>query len=206
MIETTTLYLFIGATFLLIAIPGPVVSLIMAETLKHGSRFGIAVVAGATLVSVFFLTLYILGAAPLIAALGDYLDVIKIAGIVYLFYMGLTTIIRRKQVADALVIKARKPFDAFKSAIFITASSPKTILFFAAFFPQFIDFDREVTPQLLTLSGVFILVAFTLDSTWILIARSARRLLSGSNMQERLNMLSGVILCSAAVFLIFLQT
>lgn len=206
MVETTTLFLFIGATFLLIAIPGPVVSLIMAETLKHGARYGFSVVGGTTVVGLFFLGLYIIGAAPLIVALGDYLDFIKIAGIAYLFYMGITNIIRRKQSADALVIKARKPFDAFKSSILITASSPKTILFFAAFFPQFIDFEREVTPQLLTLSGVFILVAFALDSTWVLIARSARSLLSGPNMQERLNLISGIILCFAAVFLMFIQT
>ena len=92
MIEATTLLMFIGATALLIITPGPVVGLIMAETINHGIRFGFMVAIGAATVSLLILLLYILGAAPLFAALDGYFDWIRYAGVVYLIYLGVSNI------------------------------------------------------------------------------------------------------------------
>lgn len=206
MIETTTLMMFIGATALLVATPGPVVGLIMAETLKHGMRFGFMVSLGAGTIAIVFLSLYIAGAAPLFAALEDYFDLIRYLGVAYLLYLGITSIRNAGKAHEDIHIHARKPFDAYKYALFITASSPKTILFFAAFFPQFIDNSANVTEQLIVLSGVFLVVSVSLDSCWVLIAGRARKYLSQPGMHKRLNIISGIILCIAASVLLFLKT
>lgn len=206
MVETTTLWMFIGATALLIAIPGPVVGLIISETLKHGMRFGFMVSFGAGTVGILFLTLYILGAAPLFAAFEGYFDWIRYAGVLYLLYLGLTTIKSAGDSVDDFHIHARKPVDAYKRALIITASSPKTILFFAAFFPQFIDQTRDVTGQLIILSVVFLTVSVSLDSSWVLIAGRARKYLAKPGMHRRLNIISGSILCIAASALLLINT
>ena len=204
MIETATLSLFIGATALLIATPGPVVGLIMAETLNHGMRFGFMVSLGAGTIAVVFLGLYIAGAAPIFATLEDYFDLIRYLGVIYLLYLGIITIVRSGIPPSALHIHARKPFDAYKSALVITASSPKTILFFAAFFPQFIDNSGDVTLQLIILSGVFLIVSVGMDSCWVLVAGRARSYLAKPGMHKRLNILSGSMLCIAASVLLFI--
>lgn len=206
MVETTTLLVFIGATALLIVTPGPVVGLIMAETIKHGMRFGFMVSIGAATVSLLFLILYILGAAPLFAALEGYFDWIRYAGVVYLIYLGVSSIGHAGQIQDELHIKARVPFDAFRNSLLISASNPKTILFFAAFFPQFIDNSRDITSQLITLSAVFLLVSVSLDSCWVLIAGRARNYLAKPGMHKRLNIISGSILCIAASVLLLIKT
>ncbi len=205
MVETSTLFMFIGATALLIAIPGPVVGLIMSETLKHGMRFGFMVSLGAGTIAIIFLSLYIAGAAPLFATLEDYFDLIRYLGVGYLLYLGLTSILSANKDHEEIHIQARKPFDAYKSALFITASSPKTILFFAAFFPQFIDNSVDVTEQLIVLSGVFLLTSVSMDSCWVLIAGRARKYLSLPGMHKRLDIISGCILCIAASVLLFIQ-
>lgn len=204
MIETTTLLLFIGATALLIVTPGPVVGLIMAETLNHGMRFGFMVSLGAGTIAIIFLSLYIAGAAPLFAALEDYFDLIRYLGVIYLLYLGITAIVRSGIPPNKLHIHARKPFDAYKSALIITASSPKTILFFAAFFPQFIDKTGDVTQQLIILSGVFLIVSVSMDSCWVLIAGRARTYIAKPGMHKRLNIISGSILCIAASVLLLI--
>lgn len=206
MVETTTLLMFIGATALLIATPGPVVGLIMAETIKHGMRFGFMVSIGAGTIAILFLTLYIAGAAPLFAALEEYFDLIRYAGVLYLLYLGVTAIRTAEQAPKDLHIHARKPIDAYKSALIITSTSPKTILFFAAFFPQFIDNSRDITSQLITLSAVFLVLSISMDSCWVLIAGRARKYLSKPGMHKRLNIISGTILCIAASVLLFIKT
>ena len=206
MIETTTLLMFIGATALLIATPGPVVGLIMAETLKHGMRFGFMVSLGAGTIAIVFLSLYIAGTAPLFAALEDYFDLIRYLGVAYLLYLGITSIRNAGKAQEDIHIHARKPFDAYKSALFITASSPKTILFFAAFFPQFIDNSADVIEQLIVLSAVFLATSVSMDSCWVLIAGRARKYLSQPGMHKRLNIISGTILCIAASVLLLIKT
>lgn len=204
MIETTTVLLFIGATALLVATPGPVVGLIMAETLNHGMRFGFMVSLGAGTIAIIFLGLYIAGAAPLFAALENYFDLIRYLGVIYLLYLGVTTIAKSGLASTDLHIHARKPFDAYKSALIITASSPKTILFFAAFFPQFIDETGDVTQQLMILSAVFLIVSVSMDSCWVLIAGRARTYIAKPGMYKRLNIVSGSILCIAASVLLII--
>ena len=201
MVDLPTLLLFIGATFILVATPGPIVALVLAETLKHGPKYGVAVVLGAQTVGVIILTAYILGAAPLLAALNNYIPWIQAIGIAYLFYLGLRLLLKRHETTQALNIKARVPSDAYKASLVVTASSPKTILFFAAFFPQFIDYTVEIVPQLVALSITFIILTVILDLSWVLIARTAKAALEKRGMQRKLNTISGIILIFAAVML-----
>ena len=59
--------------------------------------------------------------------------------------------------------------------------NPKSLVFFVAVFPHFVDRTRgSVTVQLLTLGAIFSVMAFLSDSTWGLIAGTAREWLSGS--------------------------
>lgn len=59
--------------------------------------------------------------------------------------------------------------------------NPKSLVFFAAVFPHFVNRAAgDVTGQLLILGGLFCVLAFCSDSTWGIIAGTAREWLSGS--------------------------
>jgi threonine/homoserine/homoserine lactone efflux protein len=59
--------------------------------------------------------------------------------------------------------------------------NPKSLVFFVAVFPHFVDRARgDVTLQLLVLGGLFSVMAFCSDSTWGIIAGTAREWLSTS--------------------------
>jgi threonine/homoserine/homoserine lactone efflux protein len=59
--------------------------------------------------------------------------------------------------------------------------NPKSLVFFAAVFPHFVNRTKgNVTIQLLLLGAIFSVMAFCSDSTWGIIAGTARDWLSGS--------------------------
>jgi threonine/homoserine/homoserine lactone efflux protein len=60
--------------------------------------------------------------------------------------------------------------------------NPKSLVFFAAVFPHFVTRGHgdNVTLQLLLFGGMFSVLAFCSDSTWGIIAGTAREWLSGS--------------------------
>ncbi|OIQ74548.1 homoserine/homoserine lactone efflux protein [mine drainage metagenome] len=58
--------------------------------------------------------------------------------------------------------------------------NPKSFVFFAAIFPQFVDRSRNVIPQMLVLAVIFAAIAFASDSTWGILAGTARGWLASS--------------------------
>ena len=66
-----------------------------------------------------------------------------------------------------------------KNGFWVGVLNPKSIIFFAAILPAFVDKDKNtVTQQLLILGIIFCLIAFISDSTYGLLAGTAREWLS----------------------------
>jgi len=93
------LYLaFIAATVVLMVIPGPNVALIVANSVAHGTRFGLLTVAATSTAVVVHLTLTVIGAAAVLNFLAASFDWLRWAGVAYLVYLGIAT--WRAPVAD----------------------------------------------------------------------------------------------------------
>jgi threonine/homoserine/homoserine lactone efflux protein len=192
------LYLgFITATIVLMLIPGPNVSLIVANSIAYGTRYGLLTLAGTSAAIVLQLGLTVLGLTALLGALATWFEWLRWVGVAYLLWLGI-----RQWRAPPLDLTRTRPQPRSVRAIalrgfLISLTNPKTLLFFGAFFPQFIAPDRPIGPQLVLLCGSFILVAVTLDSVWALAAGRARGVLA---MRGKLrNRLSGGCLIGAGV-------
>ena len=199
--------LFIGAIFILVLTPGPVVSLVIAETLSESARHGFAVVLGAAVVAVVYLAVYLVGFGAFIELFSnDILLAIRYAGAAYLVYPAVKSFSKASPAtADAAVGTARTPAAAFRAAILVAATNPKAILFFAAFFPQFVAPDLPVMPQLVVMAITFALLAPLLDGCWVLAASAAKRLLHRHGTMQAINRVSGTILALGAVGLVLLN-
>jgi threonine/homoserine/homoserine lactone efflux protein len=192
------LYLgFITATVVLMLIPGPNVSLIVANSIAYGTRYGLLTLAGTGSAMVLQLSLTVLGLAALLGAMATWFEWLRWVGVVYLLWLGV-----RQWRAPPLDLTLVQPHPRSVRAIalrgfLISLTNPKTLLFFGAFFPQFIAPDCAMGPQLALLCGSFLLVAVTLDSGWALAAGRARGVLA---MRGKLrNRLSGGLLIGAGV-------
>jgi threonine/homoserine/homoserine lactone efflux protein len=188
---------FVLATTILILIPGPNVSLIVANSIAYGTRYGLLTVAGTTSAIVVQLVLTALGLSAMLGVLADWIEWVRWIGVAYLLYLGM-----RQWNSPPVDLTRTKPQPRSFRAIalrgfLISLTNPKTLLFYGAFFPQFISSDAPIAPQVAVLSVTFLVLAGGLDSGWALLAGRARGVLA---MRGRLrNRLSGGFLIGAGI-------
>jgi homoserine/homoserine lactone efflux protein len=190
------LYLaFVAASTVLILIPGPNVSLIVANSIAYGTRYGLLTVAGTSAAIVVQLGLTALGMTAVLGTLAGWFEWLRWVGVAYLLYLGI-----RQWRAEPVDLTRTRPQPRSVRAIalrgfLVSLTNPKTLLFYGAFFPQFLAMDAPVGPQVALLSITFLTIAAGLDVGWALAAGRARGVLA---MRGRLrNRLSGACLMCA---------
>jgi threonine/homoserine/homoserine lactone efflux protein len=180
------------ATAILVAIPGPNVALIVANSLRYGPREGTRTVLGTTLGVALQLGLVVLGMAVVIEFAAIALTWIKWAGVAYLLYLGVR--VWRQPARDLGQVEAAPA--VFWRACVIAAMNPKTLLFNAAFLPQFLP-ESAGTAGFAVVAGLFLSVLLLGDLLWVLFASSARRMLGGYS--RICNRLTGGFLVAAGI-------
>ncbi|QQG37063.1 MAG: LysE family translocator [Micavibrio aeruginosavorus] len=196
---TDLLIPFVLATIILGLIPGPNVALTVANSLAHGTRYGLLTVAGTSSAMVPQLILTVMGLSTFITLLSQWFDVLRWAGVAYLVYLGIRECLAPVQDLAHIQAKAQSVHEIYWRGFLVSLTNPKTLLFYGAFFPQFIAGDAHVTEQLIVLALSFILVIGCIDSLWACMAGAARRYLLGKTVWR--NRISGGFLIIAAILL-----
>ena len=80
---------FVLATVILMLIPGPNVSVIVANSVSHGTRYGMLALAGTVSATLVQLTLVGFGMAAVMGALAGWFGLIRWAGVAYLVVLGI---------------------------------------------------------------------------------------------------------------------
>lgn len=188
---------FVGATVVLILIPGPNVALIVANSMTHGIRYGLVTVAGTSTAMVLQLSATVLGLGGLLALLAGWFEWVRWLGVAYLVYLGIQA--WRAPAADlgATTALSGSLREMFLRGFVVSLTNPKTLLFYSAFLPQFVVPAADPTAQLTLLAITFLAIAAGLDSVWALAASRARMVLSVSG--RLLNRVTGGIFLTGAV-------
>jgi threonine/homoserine/homoserine lactone efflux protein len=192
------LYLgFVLAAVILILIPGPNVSLIVANSIAYGTRYGLLTVAGTSSAIVVQLTLTALGLTATLGMLAGWFEWVRWVGVIYLLFLG----VRQWRAAPVDLTRTRPQPRSFQAlamrGFLISLTNPKTLLFYGAFFPQFLSPDAPIAPQVAWLSLTFFAIAVGLDCGWALLAGRVRGVLA---IRGRLrNRLSGGFLIGAGI-------
>jgi len=187
---------FILATVILIAIPGPNVALIVANSMAHGPRYGLMTVAGTSAAMVLQLGATVLGLGGFLALLADWFEWVRWLGVAYLVYLGICAWRAPAAKLGATRAQARSLSGMFVRGFAVSLTNPKTLLFYSAFLPQFVSTGADRTAQLAVLAVTFLVIAAALDSVWALLASRARALLGiGGRLLSRIT--GGVLLTGA---------
>lgn len=175
----TDLYLaFIAACAFLIAIPGPNVALIVANSVAHGTRYGLMTVVGTASAMVLQLALVVAGASTLLGLLASLFDWLRWLGVAYLVWLGVQAWRSASVDLSGVAAEPRSLHSIFARGFLVSLTNPKTLLFYAAFLPQFVSTEGGTpTQQLLLLAGTFLVVAVLLDGVWALLAGRLRNVL-----------------------------
>jgi threonine/homoserine/homoserine lactone efflux protein len=195
------LYLaFVVATAVLILIPGPLVSLVVAHSLAHGSRRALVTVAGSSTVISLQLIALGLGMTSILLVLSEWFEVLRWAGVTYLIFLGIQYWRARPPNLDPTIAQpAVSTGRLFWQGFLVNGTNPKTLLFYAAFFPQFIDPALPAMSQMIFLGLTFVTIATILDGGYALLGGRLRGLLHDQRRQRLRNRLTGSLLISAGL-------
>ena len=193
-----TWFAFVLAASVLLAIPGPTVTLVVGYALGVGKRAAWATVLGVALGDFTAMTLSLAGLGAVLAASATLFTVLKWIGAAYLVYLGVR-LWRAEPTIDESAESAKPAGAILWHAFAVTALNPKSILFFVAFVPQFIDAGAPVLPQLIVLEATFVTLAALNAALYAVLAGRARRLVRRPAVLKTINRVGGGILVGAGI-------
>jgi threonine/homoserine/homoserine lactone efflux protein len=134
---------FLAAAMLITVSPGPDNLMVLSMGMSRGRRQGVVFGLGCALGCLSHTVLAALGVGALIAASPAAFTALKVAGGLYLIWMGVGAL-RSKggaQVGQAAVAEESLG-RLFAKGLFANAINPKVVLFFLSFLPQFVVAGR----------------------------------------------------------------
>lgn len=180
MVSLDRLAAFTAVAFLIIVIPGPSVLFTVSRALTYGRRTAVITVVGNTSGAYAQALLVAIGLGTLVERSIVVFTVLKLAGAAYLVYLGVSAFRHRRRLRDAMdaalgerpVLTNRR---TIRDGFVVGFANPKVIVFFGAILPQFVNRPAGHVPlQMALLALIFSTLAFVCDSTWGVVAGTAR--------------------------------
>lgn len=199
---------FAIASFFIVIVPGPTVTVIVANSLRFGTKAGLLNVVG-TQIGIFIMMLVVaFSLDTVVLVMAESFFWLKLAGAGYLIWLGVKML--RSDGGLGLVSgeegkNLQVPKGGFLVQGFIVIwSNPKALLLFGAFIPQFIGQVDDTFAQTIQLGLVFMAVSTMLDCLYATLAGGAGSLLSKTRV-KLVERVSGVFLVLGGIWLASLK-
>ncbi|SOH92420.1 Threonine/homoserine/homoserine lactone efflux protein [Monaibacterium marinum] len=187
---------FAIASAVLVAIPGPTVMLVVSFALGQGRRSAWATVPGVALGDLVAMVISLAGAGAVLAASATAFTVLKLAGAVYLIWLGYGLWRSTPKTLEAKPATGRR---LFRDSFTVTVLNPKGIVFFIAFVPQFINTSAPLLPQTSILIATFVALGSLNALLWALAAGTMRDRLTSIRAQRMIGRVGGSFLILAGL-------
>jgi RhtB (resistance to homoserine/threonine) family protein len=169
---------FCAVAFVLAITPGPDMALVLRNSLRGGRAAGLRTVAGISVGLIGWGLASAFGVAAVLAASSTVFTALKIAGAIYLVYLGVQTF-RALRRNEPLEPAASRPHgSSFRQGLVTNLLNPKLAVFFTTLLPQFISEGDPYVAKALLLAVLFVLIglAWLVSYTLVVdvVARSRR--------------------------------
>jgi len=167
---------FLITSLIVVLIPGTGVVFTVSAGLTQGRRASLFASIGCTLGIVPHLLATVLGLAAVMHTSALAFQLLKYAGVAYLFYLAVATWRDRSAFALQPVQGRTGALGLVVKAFLLNILNPKLTIFFLAFLPQFVE-PNATSPllQLLGLSAVFMGMTFGVFVVYGLLAHAFRK-------------------------------
>ncbi len=165
------------ASLVLIVIPGPGVLFVVGRALAHGRRTAIATAAGHAAGNYVVAACVAVGLGTLLERSAQVFAAVKLAGALYLVWLGVQAVRHRGALASAMSSAAgpRAGWRALRDGFVVGVTNPKAFILFGAVLPQFVNRSAGYVPvQMLLLALVSVSIGVVSDSSWGLAASGVR--------------------------------
>ena len=193
------LYLaYVLACIVVVIIPGPTVTVIVANSLRYGPRAGLLNVAGTQVGLAIMLAVLAAGLHVIVENLGHVFEWVRLVGAAYLIWLGIK--LWRSDGKLGAVQRVRPGGSFLLQGLLVVLANPKALLFFGAFIPQFLDPAGDPLRQTILLGLTFMAVATMLDGAYAVLSGGAGRVLAQRNVR-RIEIASGSLLVGGGIWL-----
>jgi homoserine/homoserine lactone efflux protein len=193
---------FLVITAVLIVVPGPIVTLIIATGARHGVRAALVTVGGTSIGNAVLLTAIAFGLGWVLQNAERLFEILRFVGAAYLIWLG----IQAWRHAGETKPVATSGRINFTRGFLVALSNPKTIAFFTAFLPQFVDPHLPAATQLAVMCTVTALLAALSDTAWaiasgMIAASMGRAWFMRPARAKLLGRMSGAVLVGGGIWL-----
>lgn len=185
---------YVAACVVIVIVPGPIATLVIANSLRHGTRAGMLNVAGTQLGLALIIATVGIGLTSAMQTLGHWFDWLRLAGAAYLVWLGIKMFRASGDIGDGTPVPPPRG-GFFMQGCLVALSNPKALLFFGAFFPQFIDPKGNYALQIVIMGLTAMAFAAVADGSYAALAGRAGRLLSRRRIRLLSQASGGFLVC-----------
>jgi homoserine/homoserine lactone efflux protein len=183
---------FVLAAEALLILPGPTDMVVVSYALTRGRRSAWASVPGVTLGDATALVLSLLGLGAVLMASAELFNVLKIAGALYLVYLGIKTWRAPvPEIVDEDAPLRRGSWRIMAHTYLATALNPGGIVFYVAFFPQFLSAQKPLLPQVAVFGATFVVMGTLNSILYATLALQVRRFVRSYRARKNMNRATG---------------
>jgi threonine/homoserine/homoserine lactone efflux protein len=195
---------FVAACIALALLPGPIVTLVIANGLRHGTRAALTNILGVQVGLLIVIGILAVGLTSLMATMGYWFNWVRFAGAAYLVWLGIKLIRSPVEGVDTDA-PPPPPRGGFLLQGFVVAlSNPKLLVFFGAFIPQFMDMSKDHLSQVSVLGITFMVLAGLTDGIYALLAGRARSFFS-ARRTRMVSRVSGGFMIGGGIWLALIR-
>jgi threonine/homoserine/homoserine lactone efflux protein len=168
---------FALASLVLIVIPGPGVLFVVGRALAHGRRSALATACGHAAGNYVVAACVAVGLGTILQRSAQVFVIVKVAGAVYLIWLGIQAIRHRKSLSGAFAAGAapRSGWRALRDGAVVGITNPKAYILFGAILPQFVNRSAGHVPaQMLLLALISVAIGAVSDCSWGYAASAVR--------------------------------
>lgn len=211
-LDPSLLLAYLAAATALTLSPGPDTMFVLASSASGGARAGFAATLGIAAGCLAHATMAALGISAFIAASPAAFDALRIAGALYLLWIGIGALraayrgFRDPRVL-ALAPGETASWDAFRRGALTNALNPKVGVFYVAFLPQFTNPSLGSVPlQIVVLASIHILIGIAwLGALSIASGRAAETVARNRRVRAWLDGAAGVVYVALAWRMLVLE-
>jgi RhtB (resistance to homoserine/threonine) family protein len=199
---------FLALSVLLILIPGPDTAIVTKNALLGGRRSGVLAAIGVSVGLTIWTVAAAFGIAALLRASAVAFLILKLAGAVYLIWIGVQMLRARDLLAAATNAghgSARRGAGrkALRQGLLSDLGNPKIAVFFTSFLPQFVHGHGSAFGPLLMLGGIFAVLTLAWLAAYGIIVGQASAFMRRPAVRKALDRFTGVVLIGFGVKLAF---
>ena len=197
-------FAFVAACIALALLPGPIVTMVIANGLRYGTRAALTNVLGAQVGLAIVIGIVAVGLTSLMATMGYWFDWVRFAGAAYLIWLGIK-LVREPAMIGASDAPPKPPRGGFfLQGVIVLLSNPKVLIFFGAFIPQFVDTSRDHVWQIVLLGATFMAIVAVTDGVYAVLSGRARAMLSVKRART-LSRVSGGLMIGGGLWLALMR-